>query len=300
SLPSAWSNISLIMRNKPGIGNLDIESTSSTNKLNAAYSVSTPTGHSSQAQGSSSYADELVFLFFANQSSTPQLDKDDLKQIDQDDLEKMDLKWQVAMLFIRVKRFCKKTERKLEFNGKEPVGFDKTKVVCFKYNKGEHFARYCRSARNSGNRSRDAGNARYKGRDNGKRPAKEEDEQVLVVQDGLGYDSQFNKNEVLDIQVEEVTKTVFDNRSSDEEDSLANDRFKKGKGHHAVPPPLTGNYMPPKPDLSFAGLDDSIYKFRISETVASLTKDEKDVHETSIACVEKPKDNRSSAPLIED
>nr|GEY22937.1 hypothetical protein [Tanacetum cinerariifolium] len=125
----AWSNISLKMRNKPGIGNLDIddlynnlkvyeadikgssgsssnsqnvafvstESTSSTNELNASYSVSIATCLSSQ------------------------LDKEALEKIDQDDLEEMDLKWKVAMLSMRVKRFYKKTRRKLEFNGKEPV-----------------------------------------------------------------------------------------------------------------------------------------------------------------------------------
>ncbi|GKA28050.1 ribonuclease H-like domain-containing protein [Tanacetum coccineum] len=47
--------------------------------------------------------------------------------IDTDDLEEMDLKWQVAMLTMRVKRFLKKTGRNLNFNGKETVGFDKTK-----------------------------------------------------------------------------------------------------------------------------------------------------------------------------
>nr|GEZ08656.1 ribonuclease H-like domain-containing protein [Tanacetum cinerariifolium] len=67
-----------------------------------------------------------------------------------------------------------------------------------------------------------------------------------------------------------------------------------------VPHPLTGNYMPPKPDLSFARLDDSIYKSKISETVTSLAKDEKDAPKTSTTCVEKPKEDRFSAPLIED
>nr|GFA94303.1 ribonuclease H-like domain-containing protein [Tanacetum cinerariifolium] len=76
-------------------------STNSTNELNDAYSVSTATGHSSQAQGSSSYADELMFSFFATQSNTPLLDNEDLKQIDQDDLEEIDLKWQVAIVTIR-------------------------------------------------------------------------------------------------------------------------------------------------------------------------------------------------------
>nr|GEX61949.1 hypothetical protein [Tanacetum cinerariifolium] len=245
--------------NLQNVAFVSTESTSSTNELNAAYSVSTATCHSSQAQG------PLHMLM--NSCSHFLL---------------INL---VAMLFMRVKQFYKKTRRKMEFNRKEPVGFEKNKVECFNCHRRGHFARDCRSVRNSRNRSRDVGNARYIERDNGKRPAKEEDEQALVVQDGLE---------------KEVTKTVFDNHLSDEENSVANDRFKKGKRYHAVPPPLTRNYMPPKPDMSFAGLDDSIYNFKISETVTSLTKDEKDAPKTSTACVEKPKEDRSSAPLIKD
>nr|GFC43396.1 ribonuclease H-like domain-containing protein [Tanacetum cinerariifolium] len=75
----------------------------------------------------------------------------------------------------------------------------------------------------------------------------------------------------------------------DEENSLANDRFKKCEGYHAVPPPLTRNHMSPKPDLPFTGLDDSIYKFKISETVTSMAKDEKDAPETSTASVKSLK-----------
>nr|GEY03397.1 retrovirus-related Pol polyprotein from transposon TNT 1-94 [Tanacetum cinerariifolium] len=102
------------------------------------------------------------------------------------------------------------------------------------------------------------------------------------------------------VKEEEVTKSMFNNRSSDEENSLANDRFKKGEGYHVVLSPLTGNYMPPKPHLSFAGLDDSIYKFKISETVTSLIKDVKDALDTSTAFVEKPKEVRTNDPLIQD
>nr|GEV49279.1 hypothetical protein [Tanacetum cinerariifolium] len=127
----------------------------------------------------------IVFLLLQAIVLRHKLDKEDLEQIYQDDLEEIDLKWQVAMLSMRMKRFYNKTRRKLEFNGKEPVGFDKNKVECFNYHRRGHFARDCRSARNSGNMSRDDGNARYRGKDNGKRPAKEEDEQALVVQEGL-------------------------------------------------------------------------------------------------------------------
>nr|GEY29222.1 hypothetical protein [Tanacetum cinerariifolium] len=69
---------------------------------------------------------------------------------------------------------------------------------------------------------------------------------------------------------------------------------------HAVPPPLTGNYMPSKPDLSFSRLDDSIYKFKIRETVTSFSKDVKYAFETSIAFVKKPKEVRTSALLIQE
>nr|GEZ05804.1 ribonuclease H-like domain-containing protein [Tanacetum cinerariifolium] len=44
---------------------------------------------------------------------------EDLEQIDTDDLEEMDLKWQVAMITMRVKRFRKKIGKNLNFNGKE-------------------------------------------------------------------------------------------------------------------------------------------------------------------------------------
>nr|GFB29317.1 hypothetical protein [Tanacetum cinerariifolium] len=52
----------------------------------------------------------VIYSFFASQSNSPQLDNDDLKKIDVDDLEEMDLKWQMAMLTVRVK--CYNCHRK--------------------------------------------------------------------------------------------------------------------------------------------------------------------------------------------
>nr|GFA38056.1 hypothetical protein [Tanacetum cinerariifolium] len=46
----------------------------------------------------------VIYSFFASQSSSPQLDNDDLKHIDADDLEEMDLKWQMAMLTVRARK----------------------------------------------------------------------------------------------------------------------------------------------------------------------------------------------------
>ncbi|GJS80435.1 putative ribonuclease H-like domain-containing protein [Tanacetum coccineum] len=51
----------------------------------------------------------------------------DLQQIHPDDLEEMDLRWQMAMLTMRAMRFLKKTRRKLTVNVNETIGFDKSK-----------------------------------------------------------------------------------------------------------------------------------------------------------------------------
>ncbi|GJS23973.1 ribonuclease H-like domain-containing protein [Tanacetum coccineum] len=64
------------------------------------------------------------------------------------DLEEMDLRWQMAMLTMRARRFLKNTSRKLTINGNESVGFDKSKVKCYSCHKKGHFAKECRAPRN--------------------------------------------------------------------------------------------------------------------------------------------------------
>ncbi|GKC94449.1 hypothetical protein Tco_1159891 [Tanacetum coccineum] len=160
SLPPSWSQIALIMRNKPDIDQVDIDdlynnlrNTSGTNEVSIAsrnFGVNTARGNSSSNQVSSTLgADEVVCSFFAHQATSPPLDNEDLQQIDQDDLEELDIRQQVAMLTVKVKG---------------------------------HFAKECKSGRNQRKRSND---------DNGRRNAttNEPSLQALVVQDGLGgYD----------------------------------------------------------------------------------------------------------------
>ncbi|GKB92607.1 ribonuclease H-like domain-containing protein [Tanacetum coccineum] len=200
--------ISLIMRNKPGMDSLSFDdlhnnlrvfendvkgstasssnlknvafvskNTSSTNDVSTTCGVSNTSGHYSKPEQISSYS------MLASQSSSPQLDHEDLDQVDEYDLEEMDLKWQVAMISMRIKKFYKKTGRKLQFDAKEPVGFDKTKVECYNCHKTGHFARAYRSKED--NRRRDGWNP---GNKYGSRLGKKEESKALVIVDGESVD----------------------------------------------------------------------------------------------------------------
>nr|GEY78820.1 hypothetical protein [Tanacetum cinerariifolium] len=92
-----------------------------------------------------SLSNAVFYSFFASQSNSPQLDNEDLKQIDIDDLEKIDLRWQMAMLTMRARRFLQKTGINLGANGTASMGFDMTKVECYNYHKKGYFSRECRS-----------------------------------------------------------------------------------------------------------------------------------------------------------
>nr|GEV87618.1 hypothetical protein [Tanacetum cinerariifolium] len=52
-----------------------------------------------------------------------------VKQIHEDDLEEMDLKWQLALLSMRSRRYFQRTGKKITINGSDTAGYDKTKVL---------------------------------------------------------------------------------------------------------------------------------------------------------------------------
>nr|GEZ21754.1 hypothetical protein [Tanacetum cinerariifolium] len=163
SLPSEWKTHTLIWRNKANLekqslddllNNLKIyeaevksSSTTSHNTQNIAFVSSNNIDSTNESVNVvpsvfaastkalvstilnvDSVSDAVIYSFFASQSNSPQLDNGDLKQIDADDLEEMDLKWQMAMLTIRAKRFLQRTRRNLGANGTAAIGFDMPKV----------------------------------------------------------------------------------------------------------------------------------------------------------------------------
>ncbi|GJV72683.1 ribonuclease H-like domain-containing protein [Tanacetum coccineum] len=170
SLPSAWLQVSLIMRNKPGMDSLSFddlynnlrvfendvkgstasssnlqnvafvsENTSSTNDVSTDYGVSNTSGHYSKHEQTSSYsllASQIKFVLNSIMGLRP-----------------------------------------------EPVGFDKTKVECYNCHKTGHFARECRTKED--NRRRDGWNP---GNKDGSRTGKKEESKALVTVDGESVD----------------------------------------------------------------------------------------------------------------
>ncbi|GJR75912.1 putative ribonuclease H-like domain-containing protein, partial [Tanacetum coccineum] len=215
SLSPEWNTHTIVWRNKPEIDTLSLDdlynnlkiyepevkgtSSSSTNTQNIAFvssnSTSSTNGAVNTAHGATTastqatavnsttidnLSDAVICAFFASQPNSPQLDNEDLQQINPDDLEEMDLRWQMAMLTMRARRFLKNTGRKLTVNGNETIRFDKSNVECYNCHKRGHFARECRAPRNQENRNKE----------NTRRvvPVETTTSNALVSYDGSGYD----------------------------------------------------------------------------------------------------------------
>ncbi|GJZ89896.1 hypothetical protein Tco_0661823, partial [Tanacetum coccineum] len=113
-----------------------------------------------------------------------------------------------------------------------------------------------------------------------------------------------NLSKLLEIQVSDKFKTGvgFDSQVVDSQvfDSKVNDKHKTGERYHAVPPPYTGNFMPPKSDLVLA--DEEEYVFSESKTksvseplIEDWISDTEDENETEF----KSKQRKSSFAKIE-
>ncbi|GKB21217.1 ribonuclease H-like domain-containing protein [Tanacetum coccineum] len=72
------------------------------------------------------------------------------------DIEEIDINWQISMIDIRMKKFYKKTGRRVQIDGNKPVGFDKKKLECFKCHNTGHFARECPSKGTNDGKKRDS------------------------------------------------------------------------------------------------------------------------------------------------
>ncbi|GJT08204.1 hypothetical protein Tco_0842666 [Tanacetum coccineum] len=123
-----WTMHTIVWMNKPKIKTLSLDDLF--NNLHAyesevkGTSSSTTNSRNGVADSSTTVknlSDVVIYSFFASQPSIPQLDNKDLQQIHLDDLEEMDLRWNIALLTIRARRFLKNTRTKLDMPNKERI-----------------------------------------------------------------------------------------------------------------------------------------------------------------------------------
>ncbi|GJX78803.1 hypothetical protein Tco_0326952 [Tanacetum coccineum] len=279
-------------------------------------------------------SDVVICAFFASQPNSPQLDNEDLQQIHPDDLEKIDLRWQMAMLTMRERRFLKNTRRKFFVNGTKTIGAPRnqenrnrkitrrvvpvettTSNALVSYD-GSNFALMAYSSTSFNSEVSTDLNCSSSYLENVK-ILKEQNEQLLKdlrksklndIAYKTGLESVearlivYKKNK--SVYEEDIKLTVenFENSSKNLRnliDCQIVDKCKIGLGYNAVPPLYTGNFMPPKPDLSFTGLEEFVNKPIVSEPTVK-----KPIVETSEAkdSADKPKVVKKNfgALLIED
>nr|GFB04810.1 hypothetical protein [Tanacetum cinerariifolium] len=148
------------------------------------------------------------------------------------------------MLTMRARRFLKRTGRKLIVNGNELINFDKSNVKCYNCHKRRYFARECRSPRNQDSKHKETSRKSVH--------VETSASTALVSCDGLGrYD--------WSDQAEEWPNYALMAFLCSNSYSKIVDNYKKRLGYenyNAVPPPYTGNFMPPTHDLFFTSLDE--------------------------------------------
>ncbi|GJT76013.1 reverse transcriptase domain-containing protein [Tanacetum coccineum] len=132
------------------------------------------------------------------------------------------------------------------------------------------------------------------------------DQMSAKDKNGLGYGTQLDEISNKSETDSEISMSVFEVRSSDEEITPANDRFSKADGYHAVPPLIIRNFLTLRDDISFTGLDEYAIRKKIIESKITEPKDDTSESKTSETVgktneVEKskPKINRDKV-IIED
>nr|GEX75351.1 hypothetical protein [Tanacetum cinerariifolium] len=221
---------------------------SSTNRVvNTAQAVNTANGVSTAStQFNAAFStnidnlsDAIICAFLASQPNSPQLTHEDLEQINPDDMEEMDLGWKRAMLTIRDKR--------------------------------GHFARECRALRNQDNKHKESRRRSV--------PVETPASTDLVSCDDIAIKELRQKLDVAQKEKDGIQLNIdkFENASKGLNKLIEChiiDNCKKGLGYqnyNAVLPPYTGNFMPPKPDLFYTGLDE----FAVKPIVENKSSEEK-------------------------
>nr|GEW98588.1 ribonuclease H-like domain-containing protein [Tanacetum cinerariifolium] len=305
SLPRAWNTHTLIMRNKSDLDTLSMDDLYNNLKV-----------YEAEIKGQSSSNSNSYNVDFVSLDSTSSINEavntaHDVS-IDIDDLEEIDLKWQKLLALIRQRlnvTTATRDDTLLENAGHQRVrmGYD----LSYQAKERPTDALLAFSSSGSSNsdteleeslKEKDVLKLKLEKFETSSKDLTNLKNSQISPKDktGLGYDSQLNERDLNNKSDVFESASDYSVNEREEVNNQANNMYKVGEGYHAVPLPYTGNFMPPRPNLSFAGLDDSVFKSTISEAVTSVHETETSTSKTSKESMKKPKTIRSSASIIED
>nr|GEY34423.1 putative ribonuclease H-like domain-containing protein [Tanacetum cinerariifolium] len=220
SLPSEWKTHTLIWRNKT-----DLEDKSLDDLFNSLKIYESEVKHSSSlavciySTNVDSLSNVVIYSFFASQSSSPQLDNEDLKKIDVDDLEEMDLKWEYRSLKDSRKTVVAEPQRR-----NVPVETSTSNALVSQY---DGIGTYDWSYQ-----------------------AEEEPTNFALMAFTSSSSNSSSDNEV---KLRDTALTTLRQKldTTEKERDDLNMKFVPSGGYHTVPSLVTGTFMSPKPDLVF-------------------------------------------------
>ncbi|GJT74482.1 hypothetical protein Tco_1041207 [Tanacetum coccineum] len=377
SLPSAWSQVSLIMRTKPGVDTLSFddlynnlrvfesdikgstassssspqnvafvsENTSSTNEVSTAYCVPNLSGQNTKYEQTSSYS------LLANQSSCPQLDHEDLEQIDEYDLEENGLESGSARDLNENEKVLQEDWRRDAWNSgnkdgsrtgqkedsKALVTVDGEGVDWTNHSEDEDYALMaCNSSDSDTEFAHQQGQLWYEQKIKFMKIDLDDKTDVLTYHKKLlaeaqkekedlkakvekWHNSSKNLSKLLNTQMSandkfglgygdhrydgilsyenEVLQSVFMNKESEIENQPLYDRFVTAEGMHAVPPPMTGNYMPSGPDVE---VDDSKFTYGPKQTQPNESESQSSEFDTCESNISAEPSELVSEPVVNE
>ncbi|GJU19945.1 hypothetical protein Tco_1153287 [Tanacetum coccineum] len=299
-------------------------STNNTNKAdNTAYEVSTAhtQGNGVNSTSLDNLCDVVICAFLASQPNSPQLAQEDLEQLHPDDLEEMDLQWEMAMLTIRARSYQAEEEQPTNYalmaftssgsSSSSDSEVDSCSKTCLEsvearlahYKKNEAVFEESINVLKLEVRLRDNALDEYKMKLD---KAEKERDQLKQTLEKFQNSSK-SLNDLLESQVIDKFKIGLGynaaTAASPAVESFVKlfDKFGLNKGYHSVSPPLSGNFIPRKPDLTF--IDEIVKSENMDVTIVVTPSNDTTIENKGISNTFESnvvRMNNSSAPIIKD